>query len=129
LINDSPRYPTTKARPDRIIAVSAPLDANAVSRVIESNGFRYSEALNWGGIVPKEKIPVTLMGTPGELVAIENGQVSNIRELASCLTSYHIRVETYYDPHFPGHHGSITRDLPLYPDFVAAFERAQDFGG
>ena len=41
LINYSNDYPTTMVRPNRIITISAPLEANAVSPARPAGGFRY----------------------------------------------------------------------------------------
>src|SRR5262249_8242986 len=77
LINYSAQYPTTTIRPDRIITVSAPLMTDAVSPGRISFGFRYTEALRWGDVV-KSRVPITLMGTPNDPVAIECNGISNI---------------------------------------------------
>jgi hypothetical protein len=129
LINYSPDYPTTTVRPDRIITVSAPLVTDAVSPAKVSFGFRYTDALRWGDTVPKARIPITLMGTPGDPIAIERDGVSNIGQFADYLDRFHVKVETYFDPHDPGHHGSVSRDLLRFPDVARALETAQDLTG
>jgi acetyl esterase/lipase len=129
LINYSDRYPTTAVQPNRIITVSAPLEEDAVSPARRDDRFRYTEALRWSRIVPTSKVPITLMGTPGDPIAIERGQTSNVRQFARYLQKYDIGVKTYFDPHDPGHHGSVTVDLPQYPDVAAAFGRAEGFVG
>jgi acetyl esterase/lipase len=129
LINYSPNYPTTTVRPNRIITVSAPLETDAVSPGKLSFGFRYTNALKWRGIIPKAKVPITLMGTPGDPIAIEKGKISNIGQFADYLQRHDVPVETYFDPHDPGHHGSVSWDLLQYPDVAAAVQWAQDYNG
>jgi hypothetical protein len=129
LINYSPVYPTTTVRPDRIVTVSAPLETDALSPGKVSFGFRWTDALRWADVVPKARVPITLMGTPGDPVAIERHGISNIGQFRDYLKRFHIPVETYFDPHDSGQHGSVSRDLPLYPDVASALQRAQDYGG
>lgn len=129
LINYSPDYPTTTVRPDRLITISAPLETNASSPAKVSFGFRYTDALHWDGIVPKSKVPITLMGTPGDPIAIERGGISTIGEFRDYLQQFQVPVRRYFDPHDPGHHGSVARDLPLYYDVAQALEDAQNFDG
>jgi hypothetical protein len=102
-------------------------DAVAPGKV--SFGFRYTDALPWGDVVPKARIPITLMGTPGDPVAIERNGISNIGQFRAYLERFHIPVERYFDPHDPGHHGSVGRDLPLYADVASALRTAQEFNG
>jgi hypothetical protein len=129
LINYSPDYPTTTFRPDRLITISAPLMSDAVTPGELSFGYRYTDALHWGNVVPKARIPITLMGTPGDPVALETDGISNIGQFADYLDRYHIHEETYFDPHDPGHHGSITKDLLEYPDVARALSNAQNYNG
>jgi acetyl esterase/lipase len=129
LINYSPDYPTTTVRPDRIITVSAPLVTDAVSPARASFGFRYTDALRWGDTAPKARIPITLMGTPGDPIAIERDGISNMGQFADYLGRFHVKVETYFDPHDPGHHGSVSRDLLRYHDVASALDTAQGLNG
>jgi len=129
LINYSPDYPTTTVRPNRLITISAPLEANASSPAKPADGFRYTSALRWDGVIPKTRIPITLMGTPRDPVAIESGRVSTIGEFARYLRRYGVKVATYFDPHSPGMHGSTASDFLVYPDVEAALQRAYSFGG
>jgi hypothetical protein len=124
LINYSPIYPTTTVRPNRIVTISAPLETNASSWAKPADGFRYTSALRWDGITPKARIPITLMGTRGDPVAIESQQVSTIEEFASYLRRHRVKVATYYDPHRFGVHGSVASDFLIYPDVKAALLRA-----
>jgi hypothetical protein len=127
LINYSASYPTTIVRPNRIITISAPLEANASSPAESAAGFRYPSALRWDGVTPKATIPITLMGTPGDPIAIESHQVSTIHEFASYLRRHGVRVATYFDPHGHGRHGSVASDFLVYPDVRAALLRAGVF--
>jgi acetyl esterase/lipase len=129
LANYSPQYPTPAIQPNRLITVSAPLMTDAVARARVSFGFRYTDALRWGGIVPKANIPITLMGTPGDPIAVERGGISNIGQFAGYLRRNQIRVATYFDPHGRGRHGSVAGDLLLYPDVASAFEAAESYNG
>jgi acetyl esterase/lipase len=124
LINYSPHYPTTPIRPDRLVTISAPLEANASSPAVPKDGFRYTDALRWDAVVPKARIPITLMGTPGDPIAIESQRVSTIGEFAGYLRRHGVEVATYFDPHSYGVHGSIAGDFLMYPDVKAALERA-----
>jgi acetyl esterase/lipase len=129
LINYSNDYPTTMVRPNRIITISAPLEANAVSPARPAGGFRYTNALRWGRNIPKANIPITLMGTQGDPVARERGKISNIRNFAMYLRKYGVHVNIYFDPHGRSQHGSTARDFQLYPDVAAALLRAYNYNG
>jgi acetyl esterase/lipase len=128
LINYSPSYPTTTVRPSRLITISAPLETDASSPAKPLNGFRYTSALRWDGVTPKARIPITLMGTHGDPVAIESGRVSTIGEFSRYLRMHGVRVATYFDPHGRGNHGSIAGDFLLYPDVESALLEAYAFG-
>lgn len=128
LINYSKSYPTTKIRPNRLITVSAPLDRKDVSPAKPSTGFRYTSALEWGRNIPKAAIPITLMGTHGDPVALENGRVSNIRTFSKYLARFGVPFQVYYDPYTFGSHGSIGQDL-MYPEIQSALAGAQYFNG
>ncbi len=127
LINDSPFYPATTVRPDRIITVSAPLERNATTQHHAIDGFRYSRELIWP-TPPRSHVPITLMGTPGDPIAQQNSRVSTIGEFSDDLRRYGVRVATFFDPHKPGEHVGISPDLPRYPDVAAAYQRALTFG-
>jgi acetyl esterase/lipase len=129
LINYSPDYPTTTFRPDRLITISAPLEANASSPAKPNDGFRYTGVLRWDGIDPKTRVPITLMATPGDPVAIESDRVSTIGEFANYLRRNGVKVATYFDPYSYGVHGSIAGDFLVHPDVEAALKRAYSFGG
>jgi acetyl esterase/lipase len=129
LANYSPQYPTPAVQPNRLITVSAPLMTDAVAPARLSFGFRYTDALRWGGIVPKANIPITLMGTPGDPIAIERGGISNIGQFAGYLRRNQVSVATYFDRHGHRRHGSVARDLLLYPDVASAFEAAETYDG
>ncbi|MHB1558425.1 MAG: hypothetical protein ACYC61_13280 [Isosphaeraceae bacterium] len=127
LINYSPFYPATTVQPNRIITVSAPLERNATTQKHAIDGFRYSSELTWPE-PPRSHVPITLMGTPDDPIAQQNSRVSTIGEFSDYLRRYGVRVATYFDHHKPGEHGSITPDLPRYPDVAAAYQRALTFG-
>ncbi len=129
LINYSAEYPSTTVQPDRITTISSPLEANASSRAKPADGFRYTEALRWDGNVPKSNVPITLMGTPGDPIAMENGRISTIGEFSTYLRRYGIKVDTYFDPHGHGRHGSISGDFPTDPDVESALLRAYSYDG
>ena len=129
LINYSADYPTTTVRPDRVITISAPLEPNGSSSAEPGQDFRYPRVVRWNGVIPKAKIPITLMGTRGDPVATESQQFSTIEVFASYLRSHGVRVATYFDPHGHGRHGSVARDFQLYPDVEAALLRAYSDDG
>jgi acetyl esterase/lipase len=128
LINYSPDYPTTAVRPNRLVTISAPLETNASSPAKRSDGFRYTGALRWDRVIPKTRVPITLMGTPGDPVAMESSKVSTIDEFARYLKRHGVKVATYFDPYSHGVHGSIAADFLVHPDVEAALERAYSFG-
>jgi acetyl esterase/lipase len=129
LINYSANYPSTATRPNRIITISAPLIADAVQAGHPGGGFSYKSALQWGRNTPKSKIPITLMGTQGDPIALEKDNLSNIKPFASYLRAHGVHVETYLNPHDRGQHGRTAEDFQTYPDVAAALQRAYDYNG
>jgi acetyl esterase/lipase len=129
LINYSAKYPTTMVRPDRIITISAPLETNASAPARPVYGFRRPSIVWWNGVSPKAKIPITLMGTPGDPVATESHQFSTIKEFASYLRRHGVSVATYFDPHGHGRHGSVASDFLVDPDVKAALLQADSYNG
>ncbi len=127
LINYSPSYPATTVQPNRIITVSAPLERNATTQHRAIDGFRYSSELTWPK-PPRSHVPITLMGTPDDPIAQQNARVSTIGEFSDYLRRYGVRVATFFDHHNPGEHGSVSPDMPIYPDVAAAYRRALTFG-
>src|SRR5262249_41737742 len=112
-----------------IITISAPLEENAAARARPADGFRYTSALRWDGMPPKSRIPITLMATHRDPVAIESRQISTVKEFASYLKKHAVKFTTYFDPHSRGVHGSVASDFPIYPDVKAALLRAYSFMG
>jgi hypothetical protein len=103
--------------------------ADAVRAGRPKGGLRYSKALDWGRDLPKANIPITLMGTRGDPVALEKPDASNIREFARYLKRNNISVNTYRNPHDRGQHGRTAQDFQQYPDVAAALGRAYDYRG
>jgi hypothetical protein len=125
LINYSPRYPTTMVQPNRIITISATLEPHAASPAgPAAHRWRYPGVVRWHGVTPKARIPITLMGTPGDPIAHESPQFSTIDAFASYLKENEVSVTTYFDPHGHGRHGSVASDFPIDPDVKAALLRA-----
>jgi acetyl esterase/lipase len=129
LINYSAKYPTTMVRPNRIITISAPFETNAAAPAQPVHGFRRPSLVWWNGVIPKARIPITLMGTPGDPVATESHQFSTIQVLASDLRRHGVSVATYFDPHGHGRHGSVASDFLVDPDVKAALQEAYSSNG
>jgi acetyl esterase/lipase len=128
LINYSTAFPSTATRPDRIITISAPLEAGAVPPGAFPRGVPVGKVLRWN-LPPKSDVPITLMGTQGDPVALERGRASTVRLFTHYLAAHGVPVETYLNPHDPGQHGRTAEDFQIYPDVAAALQRAYDFGG